>query len=171
MKRIITILALTAALFAINNQAKAQATAHINVDELLAIMPETEAASKEMEKYTYQLQKDLDYLQTEAKTKYENIVANQNNWTQLRLTKEQEELEDMTQRLQQESDQAQQKVSKKQIELMQPIIDKAQNAINDVAREKGYTYVLDSSSSKGVVIFLEKGEDMLPLVKAKLAIP
>lgn len=170
MKKIITVFALTAALFAANTEARAQNIAHINVDELLSVMPETQAAEAEMQKYAMQLEKDLEEMQTEAQNKYQNLIANQNNWTQLRLTKEQEELEGMAQRIQQYQGQAQQDLQQKQMELMQPIIEKAQNAVNDVAREKGYTYVLDSSQSKGVVIFVEKGEDILPLVKAKLAI-
>ena len=170
MKRIITVLALTAALFAVNNKAKAQSTAHINVEELLILMPELTAAMEEMDEYTFQLEKKLKEMQIEIQTKYDNIVANENNWTELRLAEEQKELEDMMQKLQQESDQAEQLIWLKRQELMEPIYDTMNAAINAVAREKGYAYVLDSSDSKGVVIFLENGEDMLPLVKEKLGL-
>jgi outer membrane protein len=169
MKRIIALFAISTLLLAANT-TQAQKIAHINVDELLGLMPETQAAEKEMQNYAQQLERDLQEMQEDAQTKYQNLVNNQNNWTQLRITKEQEELETMAQRIQQYQVQAQQDLQDKQMELMEPIIEKAQNAVNDIAREKGYTYVLDSSQSKGVVIFVEKGEDILPLVKAKLGI-
>lgn len=170
MKRVIAILALSVALMATTNQASAQKISHINVDELLGMMPETETAQKEMQAYADQLQKDLQEMQAEAQAKYQNLIANQNTWTQLRVSKEQDELEGIAQKIQQYQQQAQEDLQDKQVTLMQPIIEKAQNAVNEVAREKGYTYVLDSSRSKGVVIFVEKGEDIMPLVKAKLGI-
>jgi len=170
MKRIFAVLALTTAMMVGHTNAQNQKIAHLSVDQLLSVMPETQAAEAEMQKYADQLQKDLEEMQTEAQTKYQNLLANQKNWTQLRINKEQEELEAMAQRIQQYQMQAQQDLQDKQMELMKPIIEKAQNAVNAVAREKGYNYVLDSSQSKGVVIFVEKGEDILPLVKAKLGI-
>ena len=169
MKRILLLFAISATMLAAQT-ATAQKIAHINVDELISLMPETQAAESEMQKYAQQLEKDLEEMQTEAQAKYQNLINNQNNWTQLRITKEQEELEGMAQRIQQYQVQAQQDLQKKQMELMEPIIEKAQNAINGVARDKGYTYVLDSSQSKGVVIYVEKGEDILPLVKAKMGL-
>lgn len=168
MKRIITVLALTAALFAVKNEAKAQSIAHINVDELFVEMPELTSAIEEIEEYTFQLQKNLEEMDTEINMKYDNMVANKNNWTQLRLAEEEKELQEMTQKLQQEYDQTEEKIEMKQIKLLQPIYDTMGAAILDVARENGYAYVLDSS--KDVVIFLENGEDILPLVKAKLGL-
>ncbi len=170
MRKTIALFATVAILFAANTQANAQKLAHLNVDELLSLMPETKAAEVEIQKYAGQLQKDLEDMQAEAQAKYQNLIANQKNWTQLRVAKEQEELQSIGAKMEEYQQQAQQDLQNKQMELMKPIIEKAQNAVNEVAREKGYTYVLDSSQSKGVVIFAEKGEDILPYVKAKLGV-
>ncbi len=170
MKKTIALFAFVALIFAANTQAQAQKLAHLNVDELLSLMPETKTAEAEIQKYAAQLQKDMQDMQAEAQTKYENLIANQNNWTQLRIAKEQEELQGMGAKMEQYQAQAQQDLQQKQLDLMKPIIEKAQNAVNAVARDKGFSYVLDSSQSKGVVIFAENGEDILPLVKAKLSI-
>jgi outer membrane protein len=169
MRKVLTAVALNIAILS-GAYAQSLKIAHINVDQLISVMPETKAMEDEMQRYGEQLQKDMEEMQTEAQTKYQNLIANQNNWTQLRITKEQEELEAMAQRIQQYQVQAQEDFQNKQMELMRPIVEKAQNAVDAVAREKGYTYVLDSSQSKGVVIFVEKGEDILPLVKARLGI-
>ena len=51
---------------------------------------------------------------------------------------------------------------------MQPFIDKAKKAIDDVAKEKGYTYILDTST--GSVLYWEGGDDIMMYVKEKLGI-
>jgi len=59
-------------------------------------------------------------------------------------------------------------LQKKEQSLLQPIIDKAKNAINEVAKEGSFTYILDSSV--GVVLYSVESDDILPLVKKKLGL-
>jgi outer membrane protein len=59
-------------------------------------------------------------------------------------------------------------MDKKRTELFQPIIKKATDAINGVAKEKGYTYVLDSSA--GTILFSTESDDLMPAVKTKLGL-
>ena len=63
---------------------------------------------------------------------------------------------------------AQQELQKKEFDLYKPIAEKAEKAINDVAAEKGFQYVFDSSPGKGLLVY--KGEDLMTAVKAKLGI-
>ena len=58
---------------------------------------------------------------------------------------------------------------KKQADLLQPIIDKANQAIQSIGKEKGFTYIFDVSAG-AVVFFSSDSEDVMPLVKAKLGI-
>lgn len=51
------------------------------------------------------------------------------------------------------------------MQLVQPLIDKAKKAIEEVAKENGFTYIIDTSS--GALLY-SGGEDILPLVKKKL---
>ena len=51
---------------------------------------------------------------------------------------------------------------------MQPMIEKANQAINDVAKENGFTYVFDTAS--GSLLVFPDGDDILPLVKTKLGL-
>ena len=57
-------------------------------------------------------------------------------------------------------------MQKKQNDGLQPIIEKAQKAIEAVATTKGVVYVLDASVGKGLLV--KKGEDLFSAVKAKL---
>ena len=49
--------------------------------------------------------------------------------------------------------------------ILQPILDKAKTAIEAVAKEGGYTYVLEAST-----LIVSNGPDLLPQVKTKLGI-
>ena len=168
MKRVLLALALTIG-FAATAVAQ-QKIGHIDVEELVAVMPETQTANAEIQKYQEQLEGDSQAMQEEYMTKMQNAQANVDTWTQLRLQKEQEELEAMGQRIMQFNQSAQQELQRKQMDLMLPIIEKAQEAINAVAKSNSFTYILDSSTGKAVVVFLENGEDIMPLVKAELGI-
>ncbi|MBK9539809.1 MAG: OmpH family outer membrane protein [Flavobacteriales bacterium] len=49
------------------------------------------------------------------------------------------------------------------------MVEKTNQAIKAVAEEGNFTYIFDISA--GMVLYYDKGEDILPKVKAKLAIP
>jgi hypothetical protein len=55
----------------------------------------------------------------------------------------------------------------KRSEMYQPVFEKAEKAVKAVAKEKGYAYVFDVSQP-GVVYF-DGGDDIIEVVKAKLA--
>lgn len=168
MKRVLLCLALTIGISA--TSVAQQKIGHIDVEELVAEMPETQTANAEVQKFQEQLEGDSQAMQEEYMTKMQNAQSNIDTWTQLRLQKEQEELEAMGQRIMQFNQSAQQELQRKQMDLMLPIIEKAQEAINTVAKSNSFTYILDSSAGKAVVVFLENGEDIMPLVKAELGI-
>jgi outer membrane protein len=171
MKTTVKILAICALFFASMANVQAQVKiGHINVDELLGLMPEAKAAQEKLETYTRQLETDFTEMEEELETKYRNFEQNQKMMTELRREKEMQELQDLQMRMQDFQRKAQEDFEKKQRELLTPIIEKAQKAINDVAEENKFTYVMDSSRSKGVVIYTGGGESILPLVKTKLGI-
>jgi hypothetical protein len=49
------------------------------------------------------------------------------------------------------------------------MVEKATAAINDVAAANNFTYIFDVST--GFVLYFDKGEDIMQMVKTKLAIP
>ncbi len=63
MKRVLLALALTLGLA--GTATAQQKVGHINVDELLAVMPETSTAEAEIQKYAEQLEGDLTEMQQE----------------------------------------------------------------------------------------------------------
>ena len=85
----------------------------------------------------------------------------------IRKTKEQE-LTDLRQRIETYQQNAQQKLQEKEKELLQPIIDRAKQAIADVAKENGYTYIFDTNA--GTLLYQQDSDDIMALVKKKLGL-
>ena len=55
------------------------------------------------------------------------------------------------------------------MEIVPPVYEKLQAAINEAAKESKANYVLDASKSKGMIIFASGGLDLTTAVKAKLS--
>ena len=141
---------------------------HINSNDLLEIMPERTKAAADVEAFAKQLEMQLKNMSAEYETKLREYQSQQSLMTEpVRQTKVQE-ITDLESRIQQFQLTAQESLQKKESEILKPLIDKARNAINTVAKEKGYDYILDTGL--GVVLFFDTGDDILPLVKKKLGL-
>jgi len=169
MKRIIKLTALfILALGSLNVCAQSKKLGHINSDSLLKIMPGRDSAliKIQAEAKTYETQ--LTAMNTEFQTKYDDYTTNLATMSELIKQTKQAELQDLQSRVEKFQTTAQEALQKKQAELLQPIIDKAKKAIDDVAKENGFTYIFDSAL--GTLLYYDGGEDILGLVKKKLGI-
>ena len=148
--------------------SNAQKTAHINLDSLITIMPESKEARKAQEDFLKQLEAEAAQLQAEIQTKYQEYQENMNKWNELVKKNKERELQDMDQRLKEFQQSAQMEIQKKNEALAKPVIDKAKKAIEQVAKENGYKYVLDTSA--GFILYSEPADDIFNMVKKKLGI-
>ena len=166
MKKITLSLFIALATIGFNNNINAQKIAHLRVDSLLTLMPEAKKAETLAQDFLKQFEKEIASMNTEFQTKYGDYMANQATYSDLIRKNKEEELQMLQQRIEAFKEQAQQEYQNKNAELSKPIYDKAKKAIDGVAKENGYKYVLDTSS--GVVLYSEPTEDILQLVKKKL---
>lgn len=142
---------------------------HLNSNDLFALMPEKAVAQKTLQDYSKQLEDQLVAMQDELEKKYTDYQANQATLTDVVKKTKEEELTAMQQRIQTFQTNAQQELQKKESELLQPIIEKAKKAIEEVSKENGYTYVFDTGT--GSLLYWPKdADDIMPLVKTKLGI-
>lgn len=162
MKKAVVILAAT--LF--TSVLSAQKIAHISLDSLVSLMPETKTAKDVAQNYLKSLEGEIAKMTDEFQKKYTDYMAAGEGMSELvRKTKE-EELTQMQRRIEDFRSQAQQDYQKKYGELTAPIMDKAKKGIEAAAKEGGYKYVLDTSM--GNVLYTEPADDILMLVKKKL---
>lgn len=143
---------------------------HINSGELLTMMPEREQAQKDLQKFATELEEQLGLMNTELETKYADYLKNESTYNTAVKTAKQKELTDLQTRIQEFQSLAQQNYQTKEAELFQPIIDKANKAVQEVGKENGFTYIFDISTGT-VVFYAETSINVLPLVKTKLGIP
>lgn len=171
MKKLIGLLAMVMILsFSQNATAQDYKFGHINSDELFSIMPERDSIVNQMQALQTELQNTLEAMQVEYNNKLNDYTENVDNLSDIvRQTKE-EELMGIQQRIRNFEQNADQQLQRQQQQLMQPIIEKAEKAIADVARENGFTYIFDLA--RGPVIYFDesKTENILEKVKIKLGI-
>ncbi len=148
--------------------ANAQKIAHISLDSLIGIMPESKTAQQAVQDYAKQLEQQVTAMQTELQTKYETYQATSKDMAEVVRASKEKELNDLNQRITDFQQQAQQDYQRKSAELSKPVYEKAKKAIDVVAKENGYKYVLDTST--GLVIYNEPGDDIIGLVIKKLGI-
>ena len=142
---------------------------HINSNELLSLMPERDSAQVQLKKYSDMLQKEMQSMQTEYQTKVNDYLEKQATLTDLVKKTKESELQEMQGRIQDFQNEAQQDYQQKQAELFQPVMDKAQKAIEKVAKANGFIYIFDLGSGS-VLYHSDQSIDILPLVKKELGI-
>ena len=171
MKKVIGLLAVVAFLTISGNvDAQNFKFGHINSDELFMLMPERDTVIKILEEEQLLLQNTAEIMQVEYNNKLNDYTNELENLNPLvRQTKE-EELVGLQQRMATFQQNAEAQMQQSQANLFQPVLQKAEKAIKDVATENKFTYIFDLS--RGPIIYFDENvsEDILPLVKAKLGI-
>lgn len=154
-------------LFSVNAMAQSK-VAHINAQALVGSMPEAKKAETDLQTYAQSLEAEGKTMVDEYTKKVKEFDEKAASMTDNMKEIKGREIQDAQKRIQDYRERAESQVQQKQQELLKPIYDKARKAIEDVAKEKGYGYVIDSSA--GLLLVSPSGDDLLPAVKAKLGI-
>lgn len=147
----------------------AQKYGHLNFGTLLAAMPETKAADQQLADFQKQLVAKGEKMAAEFQKKVEDFYKNQQTMTPVQATELQKKLEGEQQSILAYEQEIVQKINGKREELLKPIIDKAQKAIDEVAKEQGFTMIFDSSMFN-TILFAEESVDVMVFVAAKLGL-
>ena len=165
MKKILMV----AALAILSTAAFAQKFAHVNLTEVIQLMPEMDEARKVLNASSKETQETYQAMVDEFNTKYSAYQQKAGTWTATIRESKEKELTDMQQRIQEFQQSASQELEAQQNQLMAPIQQKALEAINKLAKEGGYIYVFDAST------FIYKDDtqsvDLTPAARKALNIP
>lgn len=159
-----------ASLFASQNaEAQDLKFAHINSQKILTELPEAIAAQNQLQEEAKKLQDQMAIMNSEAQQKMTEYISKRDSLPELiRATKE-KEIQDMQERIQSFQQLAQQSLSQKEQQLLSPIIEKVNAAIDAVGKENNFIYIFDTASQ--VILYnSEQSIDAEPLVKAKLGV-
>ena len=144
----------------------AQKIGRISSQEVVVNMAEYKEAQTQLEALAKDLQAQMETIQVEMNTKIQEYQKGAETMTDAVRQLKEKELNDLNTRLQEFNQVAQQELQKKEQELMEPIIKKANEAISEVAKAGGYAVIMESGS---MVYFDEANvKDITPEVKTKL---
>jgi outer membrane protein len=166
-KLIFTLLAAFA--LAASSQAQSIKLGHINSAEIIEAMPVMKTAKDSLQRYSSAIEKQYGMMGVEYETllkEYNDLPKNAESFVK---EDKEKQLLAMQQRIKDFEDGAQQKVAKKQEELVQPILKKIQDAIKAVAEDGKYTYIFDSTPG-GSLLYQSTSTDISADVKRKLGI-
>lgn len=141
---------------------------HLDFGELYTLMPERDSIQIVFEGYRQVISDQYLAMQNELENKYLGYQANISTMSDIIKQTKEKEIQDLQSRMEAFQTTAQQDLVNKENELAGPIIEKARNAVKEVAKENGYTYIFNSS--EGLLLYSEPGDNILQLVKTKLGI-
>lgn len=141
---------------------------HINANELLMLMPGVKEADAKLLEYTKQLETQNQAMIAEYQNKVQDYQQNEASMIDAVKETKVKEITDLETRIQAFQQSANEKVAKRKEELYSHILEKANKAIKEVAREKNYDYVFDTSI--GILLHFPDSDNIMPLVKAKLGL-
>lgn len=140
---------------------------YISLSELISAMPEYKKADTSMVDYQTALNQNFDDMKSEFNEK-DSMLSSKDTvkYTKAQIEIKRKQLGELYLKLQGYQAQASQLYQQKQQELMAPITKKAQETVQQIAKENGYTYVF----LKDALVVSPPAEDLLPIVKKKLGL-
>ncbi len=149
-------------------QLNAQKVGHLNTADLLTTLEPWKAAQNQLQTHAQMLRTKLE---TQQKAFEEELKKAQEQeaaglLTPKQIEEKQKEFQTKGEMLAQEQQKMEAELNKKSEDLLNPIRDKVKTAIQNVAKEGGYSYIMDTSA--GNVLFSDPLLDITALVKAKM---
>ncbi len=120
---------------------------YTNADEILSALPEAKTINTELTSYKTQLENQFKSMEEELKKKYQAYMAIVNSLAPTIKEAKEKELQTSQQNMKEFEEKAQTDLQKKQQTLLQPVYDKIQKAIEDIAKAEHYTHIFSSDVS------------------------
>ena len=144
---------------------------YADIDYILSEMPDTKQIESDLKVHETQLQNQYQAKVQDYQAKLEQYQQGASTMTDLIRTDKERELTQLQQNIQIFQQDAQLDLQKKTAELFQPIYKKIEEAINTVASESGYTFILSARiGSIDVVLYAKEENDVSDLVLSKMGI-
>jgi outer membrane protein len=147
---------------------------YTNVDYIIGKLPESKVMQNQLEVTKAQLDKALGETYKEAQEKYEAYQKNGANMTDVIRADKEKELQNLQTRIQEMQNNAQTSLQTKQQQLLEPILTKVNNAIQEVGKESGFLYILNMDAGAGstpIILFAASEENnATPLILRKLGV-
>ena len=167
MKKIVLIA--VAALVSFAATAQEKKFAYVDFSELVQLMPEMDEARAALEENSKANEEILMTMYKEYQTKGQEYQQKASTWTPAVREIKEKELMDIQGRLEQTQQSLQMELQQLQNQLQAPVVEKAQNAVNELAKSKGVTCVFEKAS----LLYIDEAQmlDLTPEARVALNIP
>ena len=166
MKQFLTALIISAGIFGFSTAVNAQKIGYISADEVIQLMPEAASVQTELDQYQRSLYQNAQDKQTALNEAVQKFYKDSSTMSASLKEVKRGELQKQVQDLSGEDQKIQNQFEQKRQELSIPIQKKLQAAIEEVAKENGYTYILPREA----LIVMPPTNDIGALVKKKLGL-
>lgn len=148
---------------------------YVNIELIRLYMPETKTMNQALQTYQQKLGEDLQNRQVFINTlisEYQELAAPEAGTDQATLQEKETEIRTQQQKLQEKSQESEQKLLAKSNDLLAPILEKLQKGIKEMAAEQSYDYIFNTVDGSGVSILLHGPEqhDLTKQLMEKLGI-
>jgi outer membrane protein len=142
---------------------------HVNMSEIMTSLPESDSARMLLEKDTKELQQMLENMQVEYNKLIDDFDKNEAAYSELIKENKRNEIAGVQDKISKFQQNAQQQLQQRNNELIQPILQKIQKAIDKVATQEKFTYIFDIS--QGIVVYVSPdSHDINSLVISELGV-
>ena len=150
--------------------AKPFKIAALNIDSVLDKMPEMAAAADSLAAYQKQMEKRISQMEWEIQRKGHEYDSLKGAWSPLIRALKEKEISEMQNALENFQEESKLGYEAKRKELVDSIIAKVNKAAAEVAKEKGYAFVLDSSAAQGQIVYFDQTYNIYKDVCLKLGL-
>ena len=142
--------------------------AYVDFTEVVQLMPEMDSARVQIDAASAEAQETYGAMVEEYQSKAQQFQQKQASWTPAIRESKAAELQQIEVRIQEFQQAIQQDLQQLQNSLQAPIYEKAQNAINELAKAKGVALVFEKSS----LLYIDpaQGLDLTPEARTMLNI-
>lgn len=169
MKKFIVTAALVASSFlGANAQTEGLKIGYTNVNYIFSLSPRSKEIESEIKTRTQILQKEIEKKEQELQAKFQDYEKSRNSMMESIRADKENELRNLEQSIMNLRKNADGELRNKYEELVAPESEKISKAVKDVAKENGFTYIMNGDPQ--VMLFGEEKFDVTDMVLKKLGI-
>ena len=143
---------------------------YTSIDVIIQYLPEFKGVQSEIQAYGTQLQNQIVAKENDFRSKLEDYQRTRETLNDIIRADKEQELQTLNESIQKFQSEAQASMVRKEQEVLEPLINKIQNAINTVAERENYSHVLEAPPGGGVLIYAKESFNITNLVFAELGI-
>ena len=167
MKKILLIAAM--AVMSLAAAAQDFKFAYVDMNELIMLAPEMDAAREKLQAAELEAQETYNAMVEEYQTKMQQYQQKAETWTATIRESKAAELQQIEYRIQEFNQAISQELQQTQQKLQMPIVQKAQEVVNELAKAKGVAFVIDKAN----LLYIGEGQgvNLTPEARVTLNIP